>query len=113
MGVFMQVFRQSCWFVLFLVMPFAHATAVLSSDVTDRREMSLTVYEHDRALVRERRQLSLPSGNVSVRFSGISDGILPETVMLLDGDGRSVDVGRIAYDHERLSPRTLLAAHVG
>ena len=109
----MQVFRQSCWFALFLVMPFAHATAVLSTDVKDRREMSLTVYEHGMALVRERRQLSLPSGNVSVRFSGISDGILPETVMLLDGDGRPVDVGRIAYAHERLSPQTLLAAHVG
>lgn len=113
MEVFMQVFRQSWWFALFLVMPLAHATAVLSTDVSDRREMSLTVYEHDRALVRDRRQLSLPSGNVSVRFAGISDGILPETVMLLDGAGHFLDVGRIAYDHERLSPQTLLAAHVG
>lgn len=75
--------------------------------------MSLTVYEHDRSLVRDRRQVSLPPGNVSVRFSGISDSILPETIMLLDGAGHFLDVDRIAYDHERLSPRTLLAAHVG
>lgn len=110
----MRMFKRWWLFSLMGIMPVALGAMTLqSTDRKDRQAISMTIYEQDIALIKDRRQMMVPAGSVAVHFSDISKNLLPETVMLRNASGNILSVERIVYNDRRLSPQTLLAAHVG
>lgn len=81
---------------------------------TERKQVSLTVYNQDFALVREVRQLqSLGSGRASLEFRDIASTIQPETVAIRPLAGAHVRVLEQNYRFDLLTPETLLEKYVG
>src|SRR6516162_2915209 len=58
----------------------AAATATVTSTLDDQREVAVTVYNQNLALVRDVRRLDLPTGNVDLRFMDIAAKVNPATV---------------------------------
>ena len=78
------------------------------SGAEQQSQLSLTVYNAGRALVREQRNLDLPPGSTRVALMDVPQKILPQTLAI---DGLSVREQN--YDFDLLSPQTLLQKHVG
>ena len=74
------------------------------------RALSLTVYNVGRALVRDVRPISLPSGVTTLEFRDIAEHVMPETVSIA---GEGVTVLEQNYEYDLLSPQTLLAKYLG
>jgi len=77
-------------------------------------DLAVTVYNNGRALVRDRRQLSLLPGELTLTFMDVSEQIQPETVSI-----RSLsDPGRLRileqnYEYDLMSPEKLMEKYVG
>ncbi len=80
----------------------------------DQTDLAVTVYNNNRALVRDRRQLSLLPGELSLTFMDVSAQIQPETVSL-----KSLSVpGRLRileqnFEYDLMSPQKLMEKYVG
>ncbi len=80
----------------------------------DQVDLAVTVYNSNIALVRDVRQLTLPSGSFPLRFEDVAASINPATVHL-----RSLtDVSRLGvieqnYEYDLLDPQKLLQKYVG
>src|SRR6185295_4358722 len=90
------------------------ATLVRVSEGSDRRGVSITVYNSDFGLVREVRQLSgLPNGQVALEFRDVAATIQPETVAIKPLKGPGLRVLEQNYRYDLLTPETLLEKYVG
>jgi len=88
----------------------AAGPAPLVSQAGAGRTLSLTVYNAGRALVRDTRPISLPSGEVALEFRDIAEHVMPETVAIA---GEGISVLEQNYEYDLLSPQTLLAKYLG
>lgn len=109
----MNMFKRSFLFSLVFVTPVVFAVPALQTGKNDQKQVSLTIYERDLALVRDVRQVPLQEGTVKVQFVDVSERIQPETVMLRDTSSGKISVVQIYFDNNLLSPRTLLESYVG
>jgi hypothetical protein len=93
--------------------PQAPATQA-STTQADQTDLSITVYNSNLALVRDVRDIRLPSGVFPLKFMDIAASVNPATVHF-----RSLsDVGRLSvleqnYEYDLLEPQKLLAKYVG
>ncbi len=85
------------------------------SEATDRKAVSITVYNADFGLVREVRELAgLPTGQVALEFRDVASTIQPETVAVKAlGNTGGLRVLEQNYRYDLLTPETLLAKYVG
>ena len=109
----MMTFRHSLLFSLVFVAASVLAAPVVQTGKADQKQISLTIYERDLAMVRDVRQLPLQNGDVNVRFGDISERIQPETVMLKNLSSGKLTVDQICFDNNLLSKQTLLDHYVG
>lgn len=94
--------------------PISIATAVLLLSAIARADVALTVYTDDLGLVRDMRELDVPSGESAVRFDGVAKRIDPATVTVRSAtapERLAVVEQTFAFDLE--SPEKLLARWVG
>src|SRR5690349_13974358 len=77
---------------------------------TAQGDVSLTIYNNDRALIEDKRLLDLPSGRSRQEFRDVSANIEPATVTL---NGRGVGVVEQNFDFDLLSPSALMTNAVG
>ena len=77
---------------------------------SDRKAIGVTIYNHDLALVKDRRTIDLEPGAHTLAFREVSARIRPETV-LVRADGLRVHEQNFEYD--LLSPQALLRKYVG
>ena len=77
---------------------------------SDRKAIGVTIYNHDLALVKDRRAIDLGTGAHTLAFREVSARIRPETV-LVRADGLRVHEQNFEYD--LLSPQALLRKYVG
>ena len=89
------------------------ATATKVSGDSDRKQVTITVYNQNFGLVREVRELKdVGTGRVSLEFRDVASTIQPETVAVKPlGGGFSVLEQNYRFD--LLSPETLLRKYVG
>ncbi len=109
----MNTLKRSFLFSLVFMTPVVFAVPTLQTGKNDQKQVSLTIYERDLALVRDVRQVPLQDGTVKVQFVDVSERIQPETVMLRDTSSGKISVVQIYFDNNLLSPRTLLESYVG
>src|SRR5665213_619660 len=80
----------------------------------DQVDLSVTVYNSDLALVRDVREITLPSGTVQLKFMDIASTINPATVHFRSlADPAHVSVLEQNYEYDLLEPAKLLTKYVG
>lgn len=72
--------------------------------------MAVTIYNGDRALVQDRRQLDLAAGRSKQEFPDVSARIRPETVTLT---GAGIGIIEQNFDFDLLTPAALMQKAVG
>ncbi len=73
-------------------------------------DLAVTIYNNDRALVEDKRVISLPSGRSRQEFRDVSAQIQPETVTL---SGRGIGIVEQNFDFDLLTPAALMQNAVG
>jgi hypothetical protein len=86
------------------------APAVPSPSQTAQRDVSVTIYNNNRALVEDKRLLDLPAGRSRQEFRDVSAQIEPATVTL---NGRGIGIVEQNFDFDLLSPSALMQKAVG
>jgi hypothetical protein len=85
-----------------------------STTLADQTDLNVTVYNSNIALVRDVRQLTLPSGLINLKFADIAATVNPATVhfrSLTEPDKLSVIEQN--YEYDLLDPAKLLHKYVG
>lgn len=87
---------------------------VCETTLADQTEVSVTAYNNGLALVRDVRNITVPSGQACLRFSDVAQQIRPETVSLhsLSAPG-SVAILEQNYEYDLMSPSKLMEKYVG
>ena len=88
----------------------AQQPAVPAPSQTAQGDVAVTIYNNDRALIEDKRQLDLPNGRSRQEFRDVSANIEPATVTL---NGRGVGVVEQNFDFDLLSPEALMKNAVG
>ena len=85
-----------------------------STTLNDQVDLAVTVYNSNIALVRDVRQLNLPTGNFQLRFMDIAASINPATVHFrsMTEPGR-LGVVEQNYEYDLLEPQKLLQKYIG
>src|SRR5437773_9182766 len=96
---------------------FASALGQTSEQTTtarDRQSVNITVYNSNLGLVRETRRLTLPNGQIALRFADVTAQIRPETVHLASLTApASLRILEQNYQYDLLNPGKLLDKFVG
>jgi hypothetical protein len=85
-----------------------------STTQKDQVDLAVTVYNSNVALVRDVRQLTLPSGNFSLKFEDVAAAINPATVHFRSlSEPAKLSVLEQNYEYDLLDPAKLLQKYVG
>ncbi len=95
--------RFGCLIGLFVL-----ATAATAAG--DDKQVSLTIYNRDLALVEHVRTLELPAGRQRVEFAGVSAQILPQTVSFAASNVALLEQN---FDFDLLTPAKLMEKAIG
>ena len=92
----------------------ASAQTTMSSTETDQKDLAVTVYNSNVALVRDVRVVRLPEGSVDLRFMNIAATVNPATVHIVSLTApKELAVLEQNYEYDLLSPAKLLQKYVG
>jgi len=85
-----------------------------STSLNDQTDLAVTVYNSNIALVRDVRQITLPSGPFRLKFMDIAASVNPATVHFRSlTDPTKLDVTEQNYEYDLLDPAKLLHKYVG
>jgi hypothetical protein len=85
-----------------------------TSTLEDQRDVAITVYNSNIALVRDVRHLRLPAGSVSLKFMDIAAKVNPATVHIASLTApKDLVVLEQNYEYDLLNPQRLLEKYVG
>ena len=85
----------------------------IASTAAERTAIAVTIYNDDLALVRERRQLELPTGLNRLALREVAALMKPETALLQAVSGPPLTVIEQNFDFDLLTPQKLLDKYVG
>ena len=89
-------------------------SASATTTLTDQTDLNVTVYNSNIALVREVRNLTLPTGNFRLKFEDIAATVNPATVHFRSlTDPSKLNVLEQNYEYDLLDPAKLLHKYVG
>ena len=92
----------------------AAQTSEHTTTARDRQSVNITVYNSNLGLVRETRRLTLPNGQIALRFADVTAQIRPETVHLASLTApASLRILEQNYQYDLLNPAKLLDKFVG
>ena len=92
----------------------ARAQTAVTSTAQDQKELAVTVYNSNVALVRDVRRVRLPEGTIDLRYEGIAAQVNPATVHIVSLTApKELGVLEQNYEYDLLSPQKLLQKYVG
>ncbi|MEJ2269995.1 MAG: hypothetical protein P8Y04_09505 [Desulfobulbaceae bacterium] len=83
------------------------------STLADQKEVAVTIYNENLALVKDKRTLFLPAGEITLAFREVSGMMRPETALLQSSSRQDVVVLEQNFDFDLLTPQKLLEKYVG
>ncbi len=108
-----------CWLVgavaitLLMGMRSFAQTTVTSTEL-DQKDLAVTVYNSNLALVRDVRRLRLPAGTMDLRYMDIAAQVNPATVHIVSLSApKDLNVLEQNYEYDLLSPQKLLQKYLG
>ncbi|HYJ40092.1 MAG TPA: DUF4139 domain-containing protein [Steroidobacteraceae bacterium] len=102
--------RTICWHVFISMGAAMGATSAQAADAAPDREVSLTIYNKNIALIEHVRPISAPAGRQRIEFTGVSAQIVPETVSFIAPNVVLVEQN---FDYDLLTPAKLMEKAVG
>ena len=90
--------------------PISAQTLIPLPSQTAQGDVAVTIYNNNRALIEDKRQLDLPVGRSRQEFRDVSAQIEPATVTL---SGRGIGIVEQNFDFDLLSPAALMQKAVG
>ena len=94
--------------------PQALAQTVQTSTEADQKDLAVTVYNSNIALVRDVRRLRLATGTLDLRYMDIAAAVNPATVHIVSLTApKDLTVLEQNYEYDLLSPQKLLQKYVG
>jgi hypothetical protein len=99
-------------FWIFMVIISDVTAAPLLSTQADREGVSLTIYNSSLGLVRDRRNIDIPTGVSELRFMDVAAQIIPASVQI-STFGNSIQILEQNYEYDLLNPQKLLEKYVG
>jgi len=94
--------------------PLVSAQEQAGTSVEDQVDVALTAYNDGLGLVRDTRELTLPTGELFLDFRDVAERIKPETVSLQSlASERSLTVFEQNYEYDLMSPSKLKEKYVG
>jgi hypothetical protein len=111
-------FRHISGLVLLAISLFAGHTMAAPlekvSTLADQKGVSVTIYNENLALVKDKRSLVLPQGESTLAFREVSAMMRPETALLQTGSQQhDLAVIEQNFDFDLLTPQKLLEKYVG
>jgi hypothetical protein len=92
----------------------ADAKNSATTTLTDQTDLNVTVYNSNIALIRDVRNLTLPTGNFRLKFEDIAATVNPATVHFRSlTDASKLNVLEQNYEYDLLDPAKLLHKYVG
>jgi hypothetical protein len=92
----------------------ARAQTTVTSSAQDQKELAVTVYNSNVALVRDVRRVRLPDGAVDLRYMDIAAQVNPATVHIVSLTApKELNVLEQDYEYDLLSPQKLLQKYIG
>jgi hypothetical protein len=88
----------------------ATALPVAAQNGTSDKQLSLTIYNDDLALVEHVRQINVDAGRQRIEFEGVSAQIMSQTVSM---GGAGLDILEQNFDYDLLTPGKLIEKAVG
>ncbi len=76
-------------------------------------DLELTIYEQGVALVKEKRDIELETGENRVEYKDVASGIIPASVMVEDLKNGDVNILEQNYEYDLLSSFSLLEKYLG
>jgi hypothetical protein len=88
--------------------------SVISATLKDQVDLAVTVYNSNIALVRDVRQLALPSGALDLRLADIAASVNPATVHFRSlSEPLKLGILEQNYEYDLLGPERLLKKYIG
>ena len=88
----------------------AQAQTTVTSTEQDQKELAVTVYNSNVALVRDVRRVRLPEGTIDLRYMDIAAQVNPATVHIVSLTApKELNVLEQDYEYDLLSPQKLSA----
>lgn len=85
-----------------------------TTTLADQRELALTIYNDDLALVKDQRKVSLSADTNRLAWRDVSARIRPETALLRNiNDAAGIRLLEQNFDYDLLTPQKLLEKNVG
>ena len=81
--------------------------------IEGRTSLALTVFNSNLVVVRDHREVVLPTGEVELVFTDVARTILPPTVLISSAASRGFSANQQNYRFDLLNPRSLLERFVG
>ena len=92
----------------------SRAQTTVTSTEQDQKELAVTVYNSNVALVRDVRRVRLPEGSFDLRYMDIAAQVNPATVHIVSLTApKDLNVLEQDYEYDLLSPQKLLQKYVG
>jgi hypothetical protein len=90
------------------------STPNVSTGLNDQESVAVTVYNSDIGLIKDIRQLTLPTGLTELRFGEVAAKIMPQTVHIKSlSNPKHLHVLEQNYEYDLLTPRKLIEKFVG
>jgi len=83
------------------------------STLADQKEVAVTIYNENLALVKDKRTIVLPMGESTLAFREVSGRMRPETALLQSNSRKDIVVIEQNFDFDLLTPQKLLEKYVG
>ncbi len=83
------------------------------STLADQKEVAVTIYNENLALVKDKRTIVLPMGESTLAFREVSGRMRPETALLQSNSQQDIVVIEQNFDFDLLTPQKLLEKYVG
>jgi hypothetical protein len=100
--------------ITFLLGGRSFAQSTVTSTQQDQKDLAVTVYNSNVALVRDVRRLRLPAGTLDLRYMDIAAEVNPATVHIVSLTApKGLSVLEQNYEYDLLSPQKLLQKFVG
>ena len=100
--------------LLLVGMAKAQGQTTVTSTEQDQKELAVTVYNSNIALVRDVRRVRLPEGTLDLRYMDIAAQVNPATVHIVSLSApKELSVLEQDYEYDLLSPQKLLQKYVG
>lgn len=106
--------RLTATTVFLMVAATAAAQSTRTTTEVDQKDLSVTVYNSNLALVRDVRRVELPVGTVNLQFVDIAASVNPVTVHIVSETApKDLNVLEQNYEYDLLNPAKLLDKYVG